>query len=162
MDKVRLADVAHSPHPRGVTTVRRLVGAQLGTEHLDVTYYEIDPGDQFAGAYHRHLEREELFLVRAGTATFQTEDGPVAVDAGQGIHFAPGEWQLGRNDGSERVVALLIGAPKPLAPVEAYLHCPECESETRWLVHPEEQRSGESVDERKACTRCGCRDGNGG
>lgn len=154
MEQRALADVDHSPHPRSVASVRRLLGAELGTDHLDVTHFELDPGDQFSGAYHRHLEREEVFVILAGTATFRTEDGTRIVTAGETIYFAPSDWQLGRNESDATVEALLVGTPTELAPVEAYLDCPDCGEETRFRVEPAEQESGEPMAEHRVCTRC--------
>ena len=154
MEQRALADVDHSPHPRDVAAVRRLLGSEVGAEHLDVTHFELDPGDQFSGAYHRHLEREEIFVILAGTATFRTADGSREVPAGEAIYFAPGDWQLGRNESDAAVEALLVGTPKALAPVEAYLDCPECDEETRFRVESAEQESGEAMAEQRVCTQC--------
>lgn len=155
MERVAIEDVEHSPHPRGVTDGRRLLAEAFGMEDVDVTYYEVSPGDRFAGAYHRHLEREELFLVVEGTAVFRTEFGSVEVNEGEAIYFAPGDWQLGRNDRPATVEALMIGHPKPLAPVEAYLDCPNCEDERIFVVEPGSQEPGEAVPEERRCTDCG-------
>lgn len=155
MEKTAVGGIEHSPHPRDVTDVRRLLGPALGTDHLDLTHYELAPGDRFSGACHRHLEREEVFLTLAGTATFETEAGPVEITAGEAVRFGPGEWQLGHNEGPEPVEALLVGTPKALAPVEAYLDCPDCERETRFRVEPQPQEGGEAMEETRQCLDCG-------
>jgi quercetin dioxygenase-like cupin family protein len=154
MKHLPIDDVPHSPHPRGVTDVRRLIGDELDTEDIDLTYYEVAPKDKFAGAYHRHLEREEIYIILSGIAKFQTEEGIYTVEEGETIYFEPGEWQLGYNEADEPVTSLLVGIPKPLAPVEAYLSCPECEEKTRFHVNPTTQKSGEKMDEQRICTRC--------
>ena len=154
MKRAIIESIEHSPHPRGVTAVRRLLSEELDTNDLDITYYEIEPGDQFAGAYHRHLEREEVFIVCLGTAVFRTEEGSIEVSAGESIYFAPGDWQLGRNNSTQLVTALLVGTPQELSPVEAYLPCPHCNEETRFSVEPKPQESGETMNEIRRCHQC--------
>lgn len=155
MRKASIDAVGHSPHPAGVTSARKLLGDACGTDDVDVTYYEVGPGDRFAGAYHRHLEREELFVVLSGEATFETEGSTVTASEGEVVYFAPGDWQLGRNDGSEPVEALLVGSPKRLAPVEAVLECPNCETETRFSVETAPQEVGARTEDVRTCQRCG-------
>jgi mannose-6-phosphate isomerase-like protein (cupin superfamily) len=155
MRLVSVEAVEHAPHPRDAVGLRRLLGSELDTDELDLTHFELAPGEQFSGAYHRHLEREEVFYLVSGTATFETEAGEVTVSAGEAIRFAPGDWQLGRNDGSDPVEALLVGSPKQLAPVEARLDCPDCETETTFRVDPDPQDSGDEMTERRRCLECG-------
>lgn len=90
--------------------------------------------------YHRHADQEELFYVLEGTATFETEAGEVTVDAGEVIRFAPGEWQLGRNDGDQRVVALAPGAPEETGETEIRWACPECETRREVRIEPTDDR----------------------
>jgi len=99
MERVRIADVDRSVQPAAV--MRPLTDA-LGTTDVAINYYELEPGDSFAFAYHRHEVQEEVFYVQSGTATFETEDGAVTVDAGELIRFVPGEFQRGWNRGDER------------------------------------------------------------
>lgn len=155
MRRITIESVDNTPHPREVTSGRRLIGDALGTSDVDLTHFQLQPGDQFSGAYHRHLEREEVFVILSGTATFRTEKELVDIEAGEAIYFGPGDWQLGYNDGSDPVEALLIGVPKQLAPVEAELHCPDCDRETTFRVYPETQESGTQLTENRRCLRCG-------
>lgn len=53
----------------------------------------------FAFAYHNHEVPVELFYVQSGTATFETEVGPVTVDEGEIIRFDREEFQRGWNRG---------------------------------------------------------------
>jgi len=95
----------------GPASVRRSLTRALGTENLAVNYFELAPDETFGYGYHCHPDQEEVFFLLDGTATFETEDGDVSVAAGEAIRFEPGEWQLGRNAGEERVRALAMGAP---------------------------------------------------
>jgi len=139
----------------GPATVKRPLADALGTEAVSVNYYELDPGETFGFGYHRHADQEEVFYVQSGTATFETEDGDVTVAAGEAIRFRPGEWQLGRNDGDERVVALAIGAPQAMGETEMLRACPDCGGRTENRV--------EMTDDRDAlvtlCTECGAETG---
>ena len=139
----------------GPAADKRALSSALGTTDLALNYYELDPGDAFGFGYHRHPEQEEVFYVVEGTATFETEDGDVAVGAGEAVRFAPGEWQLGRNAGEERVVALAMGAPEDGRETEMLRECPDCGGRTENAV--------EMTDDRDAlvtrCTDCGAETG---
>ena len=54
------------------------------------------------------------------------ERGDVAVRAGEAVRFAPGEFQSGRNDGSEPLVVLAVGAPRESADLRFPAACPDC------------------------------------
>ncbi|QPV61366.1 cupin domain-containing protein [Halosimplex litoreum] len=152
MDHVDREDVERRMGP---AADKRALAAALGTAELALNYYELDPGDSFGFGYHRHPDQEEVFYVIEGTATFETEDGDVAVSAGEAVRFAPGEWQLGRNAGDERVVALAMGAPKDAGRTEMLRECPDCGGRTEGTV--------EMADDREAlvtrCTDCGAETG---
>ncbi|MFC7196566.1 cupin domain-containing protein [Halosimplex aquaticum] len=139
----------------GPAADKRALSAALGAEELALNYYELEPGDSFGFGYHRHPEQEEVFYVVDGTATFETEDGDVEVSAGEAVRFAPGEWQLGRNAGDERCVALAMGAPRDARRTEMLRECPDCGGRTENAV--------EMADDREAlvtrCTDCGTETG---
>lgn len=128
MRKISVDEADRVPSP---ASVRRPLADALGAEHVAINYYELAPGESFAFGYHRHDEQEELFYVLAGTATFETEEGDVAVEAGEVVRFAPGEFQQGWNRGDERVLALALGAPKETVGGEVRRECPECGERTR-------------------------------
>jgi len=131
----------------GPAASKRSLSGALGATSVALNYYALAPGDTFGFGYHRHPEQEEVFYVIEGTATFETEDGDVAVETGEAIRFAPGEWQLGRNDGAERVVALALGAPRDAAETEMLRECPDCGGRTEGDI--------EMADDREAIvTRC--------
>jgi uncharacterized cupin superfamily protein len=121
-------------------SVKRSISHVLGAEHCALHYYELAPGETFGFGYHRHADQEELFYVLEGTATFETEDGEASVGAGEAIRFAPGEWQLGRNDSDRRVRALALGAPAVTGETEVRRDCPECGTEREVRVEPMEDR----------------------
>jgi len=152
MDHVDREDVERRMGP---AADKRALADALDTDELALNYYELDPGDSFGFGYHRHPDQEEVFYVVDGTATFETEDGEVAVSAGEAVRFAPGEWQLGRNAGDERCVALAMGAPKAARRTEMLRECPDCEGRTENAV--------EMADDREAlvtrCTDCGAETG---
>ena len=57
----------------------------------------------------------------------------VTVGPDEAIRFAPGEFQVGHNEGEERVAAFAFGAPDArhdFDAIEAATFCPECGEET--------------------------------
>lgn len=127
MEKVRIEAVPNSVQP--AATMRPLTEA-LGLTDLAINYYELEPGDSFAFAYHNHEIQEEVFYVQAGRATFETEEGPVEVGPGEIIRFDRGEFQRGWNRGEELVVALALGAPLDYGEQIKLRECETCGEET--------------------------------
>ena len=117
-------------------SAKRPVGRALDADTVALNYYELDPGETFGFGYHRHPEQEELFVILAGEATFETESGEVTVGADEAIRFAPGEWQLGRNDGDAVVRALAIGAPADASDADIRRNCPDCGERTPHEIEP--------------------------
>ncbi|MFB6171369.1 MAG: cupin domain-containing protein [Haloarculaceae archaeon] len=152
MERISVADVDQAA--LSGRTDRRALDEALGTTDVAVKYYELAPGDAFSGGYHTHHDQEELFYVLSGTATFDTEAGEaaVAVDAGEAIRFAPGEFQHGYNaaDDGPVVRALALGAPPGMDETVTVFTCPACGEETRHDVDLDEA-AGVSVTECRAC-----------
>ena len=148
MEKTRIEDVDSWMGP---AAVKRPLSKALGAENVALNYYELAPGETFGFGYHRHPDPEELFYVVEGVATFETEDGDVTVDAGEAIRFAPGEWQWGRNDSDERVIALALGAPADAGDAEIRRHCPDCGSRQSVHIEATEDRDALLV----ICDECG-------
>jgi uncharacterized cupin superfamily protein len=131
MEKVTIENVEPDAPPdenvpdgaaaNSVGDARQLTGP-LGTTGLAINYYELAPGESFTLSAHRHSDQEELFYVRSGTATFETEAGDLTVEAGEVLRVPPSTFQLGTNRGDERVTALTLGAPR------------EYRGQTQWLV----------------------------
>ncbi len=121
----------------------------LETEDVSLNYYELAPGDQFGFELHTHYDQEEVFYIQSGTVTFETRDGDLEIEAGEVVRFAPGDFQIGRNEGDERVRAITLGAPKDSREVEYYRSCPTCEERT--------EQSAEREDDALAirCNICG-------
>ncbi|MEF8900824.1 MAG: cupin domain-containing protein [Halovenus sp.] len=67
------AGTSDAPSRAGPARVTRPLGRELATDHVNVNYFELAPGETFAFGYHRHPEQEEVFYVLEGTATFETE-----------------------------------------------------------------------------------------
>ncbi|MFB6163577.1 MAG: cupin domain-containing protein [Haloarculaceae archaeon] len=152
MERTHVDDVENRMGP---ADVRRPVAKALGATDMALNYYELAPGESFGYGYHRHADQEELFYVAEGTVTFETEDGDVAVAAGEAVRFEPGEWQLGTNEGDERVVALAMGAPEDTGETEMLRECADCGGRTEQKL--------ELTDDRDAiltiCTECGAETG---
>jgi len=127
METVRVDALDNEIQPAAV--VRKLTGP-LGTTDLAINHYELEPGDSFAFAYHRHEVQEEVFYVIEGTATFETEDGDVEVGPREAIRIPPGEFQRGWNRGEDRVVALALGAPLEYGRQPKLRDCPDCGERT--------------------------------
>ena len=133
MEKVALEDVRIENNPLKVHSVRKPVSDALGTDAFAFNYFELEPGESFSGGMHRHHDQEELFYVLDGTATFETPEEEVDVEAGGCIRFGRGEYQTGGNRSDEQVRGFAIGAPgahHDWDEIEALLFCPECEAET--------------------------------
>lgn len=140
-------DVPASNSPADVV---RPLSAALDTTGLAINYFELAPGESFGYDYHRHHDQEEVFYIQTGTATFETESGAVAVDAGEVIRFESGEFQLGTNRGDERVTALALGAPRDSEEIEYLRDCSQCSDRT---VQPLEISRDNEIIVR--CSDCG-------
>jgi len=150
MEKVRISDVDNDVQP---AAVRRRLAGPLGLTDMAINYYELEPGDSFGFAYHRHGDQEEVFYVRAGTATFETEGGEVEVGPRELVRFAPGEFQRGWNYGDDRVVALALGAPRSYEELTMLRECPDCGDRTEATLERREE-DGERVAV-AYCVDCG-------
>jgi uncharacterized cupin superfamily protein len=139
----------------GPASVKRPLGKALGTEHMGMQFYELEPGESTAFGYHAHENQEEVFYVVDGTLTFETEEGDVTVSEGEAVRFAPGEFQQSRNDTDGRVRTLGIGAPADPGELTLLRECPECDERTDQDI--------DSVDEGAAlvtrCVDCGTETG---
>ncbi|MEA5388960.1 cupin domain-containing protein [Haloarculaceae archaeon H-GB11] len=152
MEKVSLDEIDRRMGP---AAVKKPLADALGTDGIALNYYELAPGESFAFGYHRHPRQEECFYVVEGTATFETEGGDVTVGAQEAIRFEPGEWQQGRNDGEERVVALAMGAPRTERETEMLRSCPDCGGRTENEIGMADDRSALVT----RCTVCGAETG---
>jgi uncharacterized cupin superfamily protein len=148
MERVRIDDVDRRID---TATVSRPLTSALGAENVALNYYELAPGDSFAYGYHKHEAQEEVFVIQAGEVTFETEDGDVAVGAGELIRFAPGEFQRGINTGDERVVALALGAPRESGESEIRRHCEDCGERTETTI----ERAPDGDAKLTRCLECG-------
>lgn len=138
MQKLTIDDI--EPEPEGDMTIdRRDLASALETTDLAMNYYVLEPGEAFAGGMHAHLDQEEIFYVLEGTATFETKRDPgaesdrVEVRAGEVVRFGRGEFQQGRNESDEPVVALALGAPKESVEGRVPKRCPEC-TDSEYLI----------------------------
>ena len=137
MERVAFDDLEPEPHDE-YHADRRDLSAALGTEGVAIARYVLEPGERFSGSVHAHADQEEVFVVLADEATFETGvdgDREVTVAADEAIRFAPGEFQTGRNVGDEPLVALALGAPRETADIrisriptlgDREVVCPDC------------------------------------
>lgn len=89
MERTTVEDVAPGDW-RG--TACRGFGAELATSRVAVNHYRVPPESGLSSGLHAHTDQEEVFVVLAGEATFETLDGPVTVTAREAVRFAPREF----------------------------------------------------------------------
>lgn len=154
MNIVRIEELENSVQP---AAVMRHLTEPLGLTDLAINYYELEPGDSFAFAYHSHEVQEEVFYIQSGTATFETEDGPVEVDGGEAIRFDRNEFQRGWNRGTERVVALALGAPLEYGTQVKLRFCENCGEMTDTRLEREQADNNTVVV--SYCIDCGAENG---
>ncbi|WP_440763451.1 cupin domain-containing protein [Natronorubrum sp. DTA7] len=144
MNRVEIGDLKPKPYDEELHADRRPLSEPLGTDHVAITRYVLESGERFSGSVHAHFDQEEVFVVLEGEATFEVpSDGPgsdsaeITVAENEVIRFAPGEFQSGRNDGEEQVVALALGAPRNTEDIriaripvleDRDVSCPDCEA----------------------------------
>lgn len=152
MEKVAVADLDNSIQP---AALMKPLTEPLGLTDMALNYYELEPGDSFAYAYHNHEVQEEAFFVVSGVATFDTEDGPVEVGPNEAVRFDREEFQRGWNRGEERVVALALGAPLEYGTQVKLRFCPACDEETDTdLARADDEEAVVAV-----CKECGTETG---
>lgn len=150
MHKIHIDDIENDIQP---AAVMRQLTEPLNLTDLAINYYELEPGDSFAFAYHNHEIQEEVFSVQSGTATFDTAAGSVEVAAGELIRFGRGEFQRGWNRGNERVRALALGAPLEYGRQIKLRFCDPCGEETDSGLE-RKQENGEPIVV-SYCRECG-------
>ncbi|TYL38445.1 cupin [Natronococcus pandeyae] len=149
MEHVSIDDLEPDPVEEAYQSDRRVLSDPLDTDHLAIAYYALEPGERFSGSVHAHADQEEVFVVLEGEATFETRDGEIVVGQDEVIRFAPGEFQSGRNDADEALVALALGAPRDGEDVridripvldDRDVSCPDCDQDSMRI--PTDGRSG--------------------
>jgi uncharacterized cupin superfamily protein len=152
MEHVDVDDLENSIQP---AAVMKHLTDPLGLTDLAANYYELEPGDSFAYAYHSHAVQEEVFFVVSGTATFETETGPVEVGPGEAVRFDREEFQRGWNRGDERVVALALGAPLDYGEQVKLRDCGDCGE----MTDHELSRADDEDAVVAHCNECGAENG---
>lgn len=127
MEKCSIDDLENEP--LGSASIRRRISNALGKSSLAINWYRIAPGEGLPGGLHAHADQEEVFVVRAGEATFETLAGQERLSDGEAIVFEPGEFQSGRNDGESELVVLAVGAPRESTAVRIPVDCLSCDSD---------------------------------
>ncbi|SEP91726.1 cupin domain-containing protein [Natrinema salaciae] len=136
MEHVAIDDVEPTPVDDYHADVRALTDP-LATDDVAVTRYVLEPGERFSGSVHTHMDQEAVFVVLAGEATFERPEDRITVQENEAVRFGPGEFQSGKNDGEEPVVALAIGAPREsddvrisrIETLDRDISCPECDTD---------------------------------
>lgn len=105
---------------------RRGLTDHLNTSDIAINHYVLYPGERLSGL-HAHMNQEEVFFVIGGEMTFETMDGEITISEHEAIRFAPGEFQSGKNDSGEEVIAVAVGAPRNSEDIRIPLACPECD-----------------------------------
>lgn len=124
MERFAISDV--DPDALGASSYRRRLSGPLETAAVAINVYNVAPGDGLPGGLHAHMDQEEVFVVLAGEATFETLEGTVDVGRGEVVRFAPGEFQSCRNAADEELVVLALGAPRDSEDVRLPVACPAC------------------------------------
>jgi mannose-6-phosphate isomerase-like protein (cupin superfamily)/ribosomal protein S27E len=141
MERVTFDDDESTDGPAGAVD-RRGLSDPLDTDGVAINRYRVPPGEGLPSGLHTHTDREEIFVVLDGTATFETLPGrdpdaegdisdrpagrEVTVEAGEAVRFVPGEYQSGYNRGDADLAALAIGAPRATTDVRVPVRCPDC------------------------------------
>lgn len=108
------------------SVLQHTLSGDLGTSDVALNQYRVPPDSGLPSGLHAHLDQEEVFVVLAGTLTFETLSEPVVVSEGEAVRFAPGEYQTGVNEHDSTAEVLAIGAPKESEAVRVPLDCPDC------------------------------------
>ncbi|WP_256392512.1 cupin domain-containing protein [Natronoarchaeum rubrum] len=157
MQKVSIEDVESETYdPANRTHELRRLTDPLSASNVAINHYVLEPGERFSGSVHAHANQEEIFLVVEGTATFETREGEISVGENEAIRFGPGEFQSGKNDGTETVVAFALGAPPDggdvlfdrIPDLDENVACPECGRDSLRASPPD-------ADADFACPDCG-------
>jgi uncharacterized cupin superfamily protein len=90
----------------GLRTIR--LAEQAGAEHLGVSLYELQPGDEMV--FHYHVQREELLILLEGPISLRSASGWEELPEGEVVSFPRGERGAHgyRNDGDVPVRVLMI------------------------------------------------------
>lgn len=133
----------------------RVLADALDLSNLAVNYFELAPEEALSYTLHAHTDQEEVFYVRSGVVTFETETGSTAVEADEVIRFAPGEYKKGVNRGDSRAVVLAIGAPADPGETIRLRNCPTCGERTEHRL----EEVGDNEAMRAVCLECGVETG---
>lgn len=125
MQKVAIDDV--EGHSLGEESVRRGLSSPVGATEMAINQYRLAPGDELPGGLHAHMDQEEVFVVLAGQATFETMNGTITVHEDEIIRFAPGEFQSGANKSNSELVVIALGAPRRTEDIRIPVDCPDCQ-----------------------------------
>jgi quercetin dioxygenase-like cupin family protein len=107
----RFEDLTESKHPEPeyAGTVLRIVGRDLGAEHLAMSMTILKPGQKIP--VHSHPTAEEIHLIMKGKSTVIIEGERVGAEAITAFRFPPGSNYGLTNDSKEDATWIFVGAP---------------------------------------------------
>lgn len=83
----------------------------LEAESLGVTVMELEPGAAGKEHDHSHDDQEEVYVVTSGSVTVEMPEETVELGEEEAIRLTPDQTRQLRNEGSEPVRLVLVGAP---------------------------------------------------
>jgi uncharacterized cupin superfamily protein len=103
---------AIEPHPEHECD-RRTLQAALDLEHVGMSIYTAEPGEQIPQEYHYHDTQEELLYVISGEMRVETPDGELTVGANEVFVAEPNAAHRAFNaaDAEETLRVVAVGAP---------------------------------------------------
>ncbi|WP_458210088.1 cupin domain-containing protein [Haladaptatus sp. NG-SE-30] len=146
MERISVDDMEPSAHRREITWWR--LSEALGTTDVAINRFRLTPGERMSESLHAHMDQEEVFIVVEGELTFETPNNEIPVREREAIRFGPGEFQLGKNEATDDVVVLALGAPPGHEDVRISHTCPEC-------GHDNMRSFLRDEGERLVCPECG-------
>jgi mannose-6-phosphate isomerase-like protein (cupin superfamily) len=103
---------AIEPHPEHECD-RRTLQAAVDLEHLGMSIYTAEPGEQIPQQYHYHDTQEELLYVIEGRMAVETPDGELTVGANEVFVAEPNAPHRAFNpaDATGRLRVVAVGGP---------------------------------------------------
>ncbi len=151
MKQVSIDDVEPIPHLMNVNSERRPLSRAVEEMNFAMVRFELQPGEAFSGAPHKHRTQQELFYVIEGTATWEVTEEPggeretFEVGPEEFVHFDTDDvYQSGSNQGDEVVRAVAVGSPgarHEWSEVLGLADCPKCDRETAHTFLPTDDAS---------------------
>ena len=108
-----LLEIDDAAAGRGTGLQARLARSLLGSEHLGISHFKVDPGVR-APYGHRHSVQEEVYVVVAGSGRFKLDDAIIDVKQWDAIRVAPAVTR-GFEAGPDGLELIVAGSDRPEA-----------------------------------------------